>query len=70
MFKLLTAHRADRPNYEAPGAKGRTFVAGGLFTRPFDAREYAWRQFRPVEMDGRCPIARTICTPTCRSGGA
>ncbi len=51
MFKLLTAHRADRPGYEAPGAKGRSFVAGGLFTRPFDAREYAWRQFRPVEMD-------------------
>jgi len=51
MFKLLTAHRADRPGYEAPGAKGRTFVAGGLFSRPFDAREYAWRQFRPVEME-------------------
>jgi hypothetical protein len=50
MFKLLTAHRADRPGYEAPGAKGRSFVAGGLFSRPFDAREYAWRQFRPVEM--------------------
>jgi hypothetical protein len=51
MFKLITAHRADRPGYEAPGAKGRSFVAGGLFSRPFDAREYAWRQFRPVEME-------------------
>jgi hypothetical protein len=51
MFKLLTAHRADRPGYEAPGAKARSFVAGGLFSRPFDAREYAWRQFRPVEME-------------------
>jgi len=51
MFKLITAHRADRPGYAAPGAKGRTFVAGGLFSRPFDAREYAWRQFRPVEME-------------------
>jgi hypothetical protein len=51
MFKLLTAHRADRPGWEAPGAKGRSFVAGGLFTRPFDAREYAWRQFRPAEME-------------------
>jgi hypothetical protein len=50
MFKLLTANRADRPGYEAPGAKGRSFVAGGLFTKPFDAREYAWRQFRPDEM--------------------
>jgi hypothetical protein len=52
LFKLITAHRADRPGYEAPGAKGRTFVAGGLFTRPFDAKEYAWRQFRPDEMLG------------------
>jgi len=51
MFKLLTAHRADRPGYEAPGANGRSFVAGGLFSKPFDAREYAWRQFRPVEME-------------------
>jgi hypothetical protein len=50
MFKLLTAHRADRAGYEAPGAKERSFVAGGLFTKPFDAREYAWRQFRPMEM--------------------
>jgi Protein of unknown function (DUF1329) len=50
IFKLLTAHRADRPGYEAPGAKGRLFVAGGLFSKPFDAREYAWRQFRPDAM--------------------
>jgi len=50
MFKLITANRADRPAYEAPGAKGRSFVAGGLFSKPFDAREYAWRQFRPEEM--------------------
>ena len=50
LFKLLTAHRADRPGYEAPGAKDRLFVAGGLFSKPFDAREYAWRQFRPIEM--------------------
>jgi len=51
MFKLLTAHRADRPDYEAPGAKDRSFVAGGLFSKPFDAREYAWRQFRPEAME-------------------
>ncbi len=50
MFKLLTANRADRPGYAAPGAKGRSFVAGGLFTKPFDARAYAWRQFRPEEV--------------------
>ncbi len=50
MFKLITANRADRLGYEAPGAKGRSFVAGGLFTKPFDARAYAWRQFRPDEV--------------------
>ncbi len=50
IFKLITANRADRPGYEAPGAKDRMFVAGGLFSKPFDAREYAWRQFRPEEM--------------------
>jgi hypothetical protein len=50
IFKLITAHRADRPGYEAPGAKNRSFVAGGSFDKPFDARQYAWRQFRPEEM--------------------
>ena len=50
MFKLITSHRADRPDYEAPGAKNRGFVAGGLFDTPFDARQYAWRQFRPDEV--------------------
>jgi hypothetical protein len=50
MFKLITSNRADRPGYAAPGAKGRSFVAGGLFDKPFDARQYAWRQFRPEEM--------------------
>jgi len=50
MFKLITSNRADRLDYEAPGAKGRTFVAGGLFDTPFDARQYAWRQFRPEEV--------------------
>jgi hypothetical protein len=50
MFKLITSNRADRPGYEAPGAKGRSFVAGGLFETPFDARQYAWRQFRPEEV--------------------
>ena len=50
MFKLITSNRADRPGYEAPGANGRGFVAGGLFSKPFDARQYAWRQFRPEEV--------------------
>jgi hypothetical protein len=50
IFKLLTAGRADRPGYTAPGAKGRSFVAGGVFNMPFDARQYAWRQFRPEQV--------------------
>lgn len=51
MFKILTAHRADKPDsdYVAKGARGKQFVAGGLFYKPFDAREYAWRQFRDIE---------------------
>jgi hypothetical protein len=51
MFKILLAHRSDlaHQGYVAPGARGKQFVAGGLFHRPFDAREYAWRQFRDVE---------------------
>jgi hypothetical protein len=48
IFKIVLAHRADRPapEYVAPDAGNRQWVAGGLFAKPFDAREYAWRQFR------------------------
>lgn len=51
MFKILLSHRADRADrgYAAEGARGKQFVAGGLFFEPFDAREYAWRQFRDLE---------------------
>ncbi len=50
MFKILMAHRADREadGYIAPGARGKYFVAGGIFFKPFDARENAWRQFRDL----------------------
>lgn len=50
MFKILLAHRADlaHEGYVASGARGKQFVAGGLFYKPFDAREYAWRQFRDL----------------------
>ena len=50
IFKILFAHRADRADdgYTAPGARGKHFVAGGLFYEPFDAREYAWRQYRDL----------------------
>jgi hypothetical protein len=50
LFKILLNHRADRPapEYRAAGGKSKLFVAGGAFLEPFDARSYAWRQFRDV----------------------
>jgi len=49
IFKHQVAFRADRPGYEAPGAKDAHWVAGGLLKEPFDARHHAWRQYRHVE---------------------
>jgi len=51
MFKILLAHRSDLPDadYTMKGARNKHWVAGGLFFKPFDAREYAWRQFRDLE---------------------
>lgn len=51
MFKIIVAHRSDLPDadYTMPGARNKHWVAGGLFYKPFDAREYAWRQFRDQE---------------------
>jgi hypothetical protein len=51
IFKAQTAFRADRAEegYKAPGAKGKHWVGGGLLFEPFDARHYAWRQYRDVE---------------------
>ncbi len=50
IFKAQTAFRADRADdgYRAPGARGKHWVAGGLLSEPFDARHYAWRQYRDV----------------------
>jgi hypothetical protein len=51
MFKILLAHRSDlsEADYTMKGARNKQWVAGGLFFKPFDAREYAWRQFRDLE---------------------
>jgi hypothetical protein len=48
IFKYILSHRADRPSddYEHPSAKGKQWVVGGLYFKPFSAREYAWRQYR------------------------
>lgn len=48
IFKMQLAHRADRPGegYRVLGPGDRVWAAGGELTLPFDAREYAWRQYR------------------------
>jgi hypothetical protein len=52
IFKIQLLFRADRTadGYEAPGSKSKKhWVSGGLMKEPFDARHYAWRQYRDVE---------------------
>jgi hypothetical protein len=51
LFKLQLSYRADRAasGYEVPFARGNHWVVGGIFFEPFNAREYAWRQYRNVE---------------------
>jgi hypothetical protein len=51
MFKILLAHRSDlsEADYTMKSARNKHWIAGGLFFKPFDAREYAWRQFRDLE---------------------
>jgi hypothetical protein len=51
IFKTQQAFRADRvdDDYTAPGAKHKHWVAGGELFEPFDARHYAWRQYRDVD---------------------
>lgn len=48
LFRIQISHRADLADagYATPFAKGNWWVAGGKFFEPFNAREYAWRQYR------------------------
>lgn len=48
IFRIQVAHRADLADtgYATSFAKGNWWVAGGKFFEPFNAREYAWRQYR------------------------
>lgn len=48
LFRIQVSHRADlaETGYETSFAKGNWWVAGGKFFQPFNAREYAWRQYR------------------------
>lgn len=51
IFRALTSFRADRveDEYQLPDAKQKHWVAGGVLFEPFDARHYAWRQYRHVD---------------------
>jgi hypothetical protein len=51
IFKLQLSYRSDRTEdgFTAPGSKENHWVSGGSMKEPFDARHYAWRQYRDVE---------------------
>jgi hypothetical protein len=51
IFKYILSFRADREkdDYEHPAARGNQWVVGGLYFKPFAAREYSWRQYRNVD---------------------
>jgi hypothetical protein len=69
-FVLQTGHRADlpAPEHAVPEASGSSFVAGGRFSAPFDARELAWRQIRPLAADQSAsePDDTFVYVPTMR----
>jgi hypothetical protein len=69
-FFVRTSHRADLPesNYEAPAGGKNSWVAGGSFDEPFDARHLAWRQFRPDKAAGHYkePDDTFVYVPTMR----
>jgi hypothetical protein len=69
-FQVRTAHRADLAvtDYSLPESRRSTFVAGGKFERPFNARYLAWRQIRPsdAERDYRKGDDTFVYVPTMR----
>jgi len=69
-YQIPTAHRADLADshYQVPEGKGRTWVAGGHFDEPFDARDLAWRQLRPLDTEDRYeePDDTFVYVPTMR----
>lgn len=52
-FLIQTGHRADlaASDYRLPESTRTTWVAGGRFKEPFGARNLAWRQIRPRDVD-------------------
>ena len=69
-YQIPTGHRADLPDtqYRVPEARGRLWVAGGHFDEPFDARDLAWRQLRPLATEDRFeePDDTFVYVPTMR----
>jgi hypothetical protein len=53
IFLNQLAHRADRAEggYRVPGTAPHVWLAGGRFFMPFNAREFAWLQYRNPESD-------------------
>jgi len=51
IWKMQLSSRADRADskYRVPFANQKIWVAGGLFREPFNAKHYAWRQYRDEE---------------------
>jgi hypothetical protein len=69
-FYVQTRHRADlaESDYALPERDEASFVAGGRFTEPFNARHLAWRQLRPAKAERRYqePDDTFVYVPTMR----
>jgi len=52
-FYIRTGHRADlaASSYRISEVEKSTWIAGGRFDEPFNARHLAWRQIRPEKAD-------------------
>ncbi len=51
IYRVQLAHRADlaKTKYRVKGSRNHLWVAGGKMSMPFNARNYAWRQFRALK---------------------
>lgn len=69
-FFAQTGHRADLPEsgYSEPSVEERSWVAGGEFLEPTNARFLAWRQLRPRRVDSNfsSPDDTFVYVPTMR----
>ena len=69
-FLLRTGHRADlaASDYRVPESTKTSWVAGGRFLEPFDARNLAWRQVRTraAETDWSRPDDTFVYIPELR----